>query len=104
MRNISGYLLTEQPILTGNSAIKAAVKGQGIICFLFKKDDDYFYPSEKQVMINLIVKDLFGLLDILKEEGVRIVGEPLDEEYGKFGWIIWTPKKIKLTCGSRLVD
>ena len=39
-------------------------------------------------MINFIVNDLFGLLEILKKEGVEIVGEPMDEEYGKFGWIL----------------
>ena len=54
----------------------------------FKKDSDYFNPSEKQVMVNFIVKDLFALLAVLKEEGVTVVGEPLDEEYGKFGWIL----------------
>ncbi|MEI9913145.1 MAG: VOC family protein [Bacteroidota bacterium] len=39
-------------------------------------------------MINLRVHDLFELLRQLKEEGVTIVGDPLDEEYGKFGWIM----------------
>ena len=39
-------------------------------------------------MLNLIVKDLFALLAVLKEEGVTIVGEPMDEEYGKFGWVL----------------
>jgi hypothetical protein len=43
---------------------------------------------KRQVMINLRVNDLFALLDQLKEEGIKIVGEPLDEEYGKFGWIM----------------
>ena len=37
----------------------------------------------------------------LKEEGVQIVGEPVHESYGKFGWILdpegnkielWEPK------------
>lgn len=54
----------------------------------FKKDSNYFAPSEKQTMINFIVKDLFALLAILKDEGVTIVGDPMDEEYGKFGWIL----------------
>jgi predicted enzyme related to lactoylglutathione lyase len=39
-------------------------------------------------MVNFIVKDLFGLLEMLKSEGVTIVGDPMDEEYGKFGWIM----------------
>jgi predicted enzyme related to lactoylglutathione lyase len=75
--------------------------GNNVLSF-FKSDSDYFAPSEKQVMVNFIVKDLFALLAVLKEEGVTIVGEPMDEEYGKFGWIIdpddnkielWEPPK-----------
>jgi predicted enzyme related to lactoylglutathione lyase len=61
--------------------------GNNVLSF-FKNDSDYFAPSEKQVMINFIVKDLFALLAVLKDEGVTIVGEPMDEEYGKFGWIL----------------
>jgi predicted enzyme related to lactoylglutathione lyase len=61
--------------------------GYNVLSF-FKSDSDYFAPSQKQVMVNFIVKDLFGLLKILKEEGVTICGDPMDEEYGKFGWII----------------
>lgn len=61
--------------------------GYNVFTF-FKKESDYFAPSEKQVMLNFIVKDLFGLLDVLRTEGVQIVGEPMDEEYGKFGWIL----------------
>ena len=55
---------------------------------LFKADSDYFSPSTKDTMINFMVKDLFGLIDILKTEGVTIAGEPTDTEYGKFGWIV----------------
>jgi predicted enzyme related to lactoylglutathione lyase len=61
--------------------------GYNVFSF-FKKDSDYFNPSIKEVMINFIVHDLFGLLETLKKEGVTIAGEPMDEEYGKFGWII----------------
>ena len=61
--------------------------GYNVLSF-FKNDADYFAPSEKQIMLNFIVKDLFALLAVLKEERVTIVGEPMDEEYGKFGWIL----------------
>lgn len=61
--------------------------GYNILSF-FKNESDYFAPSEKQVMINFIVKDLFALLEVLKKEGVQVVGEPMDEEFGKFGWIL----------------
>jgi predicted enzyme related to lactoylglutathione lyase len=61
--------------------------GYNILSF-FKEDSDYFKPGKGQVMINFIVKDLFRLLELLKEEGVELVGEPMDEEYGKFGWVM----------------
>lgn len=61
--------------------------GYNVFSF-FKKDSNYFDPSEKQVMVNFIVKDLFGLIDLLRKDGVTIAGEPIDEEFGKFGWII----------------
>ncbi|MBC7946555.1 MAG: VOC family protein [Chitinophagaceae bacterium] len=64
-----------------------ATSGYNVLSF-FKEDSIYFAPSEKQVMLNLRVDDLFGLLEILKSEGVEIVGDPMDEEYGKFGWIM----------------
>ena len=61
--------------------------GYNVLSF-FKAHSTYFDPSDKQVMLNLRVHDLFALLDELKAEGVTIVGDPLDEEYGKFGWIM----------------
>ena len=53
-------------------------------------------------MVNFIVDDLFGLIRVLREEGVTIAGEPMEEEDGKVGWIIdpegnkidlWEPPK-----------
>lgn len=39
-------------------------------------------------MFNYRVDDLRELLKKLKEEGVSIVGEVEEYEYGKFGWIV----------------
>lgn len=61
--------------------------GSNVLSF-FATNNDYFAPSQSIVMLNFIVRDLFALLKVLKEEGVEIVGEPMDEEYGKFGWIL----------------
>lgn len=67
----------------------------------FKKETDYFSPSQKDYMFNYIVEDLAGLIEQLKQEGVEVVGEILEESYGKFGWImdpegnkieLWEPK------------
>ena len=49
---------------------------------------DYFSPSQKPFMFNYRVEDLVKLLEVLKEEGVTIVGEIQEFEYGKFGWIM----------------
>ena len=54
----------------------------------FKEDTDYFSPSKKQFMMNFRVENLHELLDVLKEEGVTIVGEVEEYDYGKFGWIL----------------
>ena len=61
--------------------------GSNILTF-FKHDANYFAPSEKQVMLNLIVKDLTALMPVLKAEGIELIGEPMDGEYGKFCWIM----------------
>ena len=61
--------------------------GYNVLSF-FKEDNNYFNSSVKQVMLNLRVHDLFALLDELKNKKVTIVGDPVDEDYGKFGWIM----------------
>ena len=67
----------------------------------FASDTDYFEPSKKQFMQNFRVFDLEKLLVQLKSEGVTVVGETEDYDYGKFGWILdpegnkielWEPK------------
>ncbi len=54
----------------------------------FKEDTNYFSPSEKEFMINFRVENLVALLKALKTEGVTIVGEMQEFDYGKFAWII----------------
>ncbi len=52
-------------------------------------------------MFNYRVENLEKLMAVLKEEGVEVVGEIEEFEYGKFGWImdpegnkieLWEPK------------
>ena len=52
-------------------------------------------------MFNYRVENLVELLNVLKDEGVTIVGEMQEYPYGKFGWImdpegnkieLWEPK------------
>ena len=54
----------------------------------FKDDTEDFQPSKKQFMMNFRVENLHELLAILKEEGVTVVGEVEEYDYGKFGWIL----------------
>jgi len=71
----------------------------------FPADTKYFSPSEKPFMFNYRVENLKVLLEELKKEGVQIVGEVEEFEYGKFGWImdcdgnkieLWEPVDEKL--------
>ena len=48
----------------------------------------YFQPSQKPFMMNFRVENLIELLDVLKKEGVTIVGEIEEYDYGKFAWIM----------------
>jgi predicted enzyme related to lactoylglutathione lyase len=64
-----------------------AVPGNTVFSF-FKNESNYFEPSLSPFMINFRVTDLKVLLEKLKEEGVEIIGEIVEEEYGKFGWIL----------------
>jgi predicted enzyme related to lactoylglutathione lyase len=53
-----------------------------------KADTSYFEPSKAPFMMNFRVADLGALLAALKKEGVTVVGEIQEFEYGKFGYIL----------------
>jgi predicted enzyme related to lactoylglutathione lyase len=50
----------------------------------FKKGSEYFAPSKKEFMINYLVQNIEGLVNKLKENGVTIVDEIENSDYGKF--------------------
>ncbi len=54
----------------------------------FPKTTDYFAPSEESLMINYRVADIEALLAELRKEGVHVVDGPIEEENGKFAWIL----------------
>lgn len=54
----------------------------------FSEKSEKFNPSDKPFMINYRVDDLVKLLEALKNEGVTIIGEMEEYEYGKFAWIM----------------
>lgn len=54
----------------------------------FESTTDYFAPSTKDYMFNLIVDDLMGALSQVKEGGAEIASEIGEYDFGKFGWFI----------------
>ncbi len=54
----------------------------------FKRDTAYFEPSKKDFMLNYRVENLVELIEVLREEGVTVIGNIEEYEYGKFGWIM----------------
>jgi len=68
----------------------------------FDAATEYFDPSEKGFMFNLIVDNLEEALIQVKEGGAETVGEIEKMEYGSFGWFmdpdgnkveLWEPTK-----------
>ena len=68
----------------------------------FPETTKYFEPSTKDFMINYRVSNLQTLVEQLKSEGVTIVDEIEDSEYGKFVHVLdmegnkvqlWEPKE-----------
>lgn len=54
----------------------------------FKEDTAYFAPSTQQFMVNFIVDDLIELRNQLVAEGVNVMPEMEESEFGKFGWCL----------------
>lgn len=50
----------------------------------FKEDTEYFHPSEKQYMINYRVENIEALVEQLKKNGISVVDQIEEYEYGKF--------------------
>lgn len=54
----------------------------------FSESSAYFAPSEKPFMFNYRVDNLETLIQVLKAEGVQVVGGIDEFPYGKFAWIL----------------
>lgn len=54
----------------------------------FKQDTEYFEPSSKAFMFNLMVDDLDGALAQVRAGGADVMDETMDEDYGRFGWFM----------------
>jgi len=66
----------------------AAHPGAGTVFCPFKADTDYFAPSDKEFMFNLMVSDLDAMLARCKENGVEPVKLFPDEPNGRFAHIL----------------
>lgn len=76
--------------------------GSGTVFSPFKSDTDYFAPSTKEFMFNLIVDDMDAMLARARAEGVEPVKQQ-EESYGRFAHImdpegrkieLWEPKPM----------
>lgn len=81
----------------------AAHPGAGTAFSPFRADSDYFEPSDKEFMFNLLVDDLAGVLARCAEHGVMPVKQMPDEGMGPFAHImdpegrkieLWQPKPM----------
>ena len=54
----------------------------------FPEATDYFRPSAREFMFNLIVDDLDAALGQVHLGGAQVVGEVEEHEYGRFGWFV----------------
>lgn len=61
--------------------------GAGTVFSPFNAETDYFAPSDKEFMFNLIVDDIEAMLVRCKAEGVEPVKRQ-DESYGRFAHIM----------------
>ncbi len=67
----------------------------------FEQNTEYFNPSQANFMINYRVQNMEGLVEKLKADGVEVVDEITEYDYGKFVHILdeegnkielWEPK------------
>ncbi|HVY85292.1 MAG TPA: VOC family protein [Caulobacterales bacterium] len=81
----------------------AEVAGSATVWAPFSADTTYFAPSTKDLMINLIVDDLDGVLARCKEKGVEPLKLMPDEANGRFAHVLdpdgnkielWQPKPM----------
>lgn len=84
-------------------AVAAAHPGAGTVFSSFAADTDYFAPSDKEFMFNLMVDDLDGILAGAAAQGVEPVKTFPDEGNGRFAHLmdpegrkieLWEPKPM----------
>lgn len=61
----------------------------------FNSSTIYMNPSDSPFMINFITDDLDAMLEKLRADGTEIVGDIVEEEYGRFAWFL-DPAGVKM--------
>lgn len=84
---------TQTPYMEGDDAITFKWHNwdgipENTVWAPFPTDTTYFEPSEKEFMINYIVRDLKGLLEKLKAKGIMPIGNVATHSFGKFAQIL----------------
>lgn len=78
----------------------------------FDAKTDYFSPSKKEFMFNLVVGDLDGALAALKRAKAKVL-KTEDHDYGRFAWFVdpegnkvelWQPKAPQDDSHARIPD
>lgn len=72
----------------GFDGASLGAEGHEAVWAPFADDTEYFGPSQQQFMVNLVTADLDGLLASLRADGVSVVDEVHESEYGRFGWSV----------------
>ena len=81
----------------------AAHPGAATIWSPFPADTDYFQPSTRELMVNLAVDDLDGVVERCREHGVEVTILPDDQPNGRFAHLLdpdgtkielWQPKPM----------
>lgn len=100
---VLGLELTDWGGVLFQPAALAAQPGAGAVFSAFAGDTEYFEPSTKEFMFNLVVDDLDAMLARCKQHGVEPVKLFPDEANGRFAHImdpegrkieLWEPKPM----------
>ncbi|HEV2637836.1 MAG TPA: VOC family protein [Actinocrinis sp.] len=55
---------------------------------IFDRETDYFGRPDQAFMVNFRVPDLHAMLAQLRADGVEVIEDVQESEFGKFGWAV----------------
>ncbi len=76
--------------------------GAGTVWSPFSQETSYFAPSQKPFMFNFVVDDLDAMLAQARAAGAAVEDKILDDDNGRFGWLmdpegnrveLWQPRQ-----------